>query len=388
MMSFPHNKLRVLLLVLASLALGYASSAAAHVPRHAPNVLALIYDAGDDTGAGDFSAIIQDLADSPDVAVYRVALETGERKLITAPSSNAARPLQLAYNDQGSIAVIYPDIGEPFRSIFTQIIAGIEDRAKTRVASIAVGANQNPQELAVELRRLNVQVVIALGRNGLKAATGLDRDIGVVVGGVLTAAAPEMRGMSINSLAPDPALLFGRLKALMPAARRVFVVYDPRQNAWLIRLAREAAKSHGLELVAQEALDLKVAMRLYQENLAAADPKQDALWLPQDSVTVDESSVLPLVLLEAWNRSLAVFSSSVAHVKRGALFSLYPNNLELGQSLANSALRQMSSGGQPANAITPLKEVLVAVNLRTADHLGLNIGQRQRQAFDKVFPEP
>jgi len=138
--------------------------------------------------------------------------------------------------------------------------------------------------------------------------------------------------------------------------------------------------------VAQEATDLKMAMRFYQDDLDTADPKQDALWLPQDSVTVDESSVLPLVLLEAWNRSLTVFSSSVAHVKRGALFSLYPNNLELGHNLANSALRQMPSGNQSAT-ISPLKEVLVAVNVRTAEHLGLNIAQRQRQAFDMVFPE-
>jgi putative ABC transport system substrate-binding protein len=386
MMSFPDNKLRALFLALTGLALAASSAQAA--TQNAPNTLAVIFDSGNDMGAGDISGIIKDIENTPNVVVYRVALETGERKPLAANTQGAAHPLQLAFNEQGNIAVIYPDIGEPYRSIFTQIITGIEDRTKTGVASFAIGANQNPQELAAELRRQNIQVVIALGRNGLKAASGLDHDIAIVVGGVLTAAATEMRGMSINSLAPDPALLFGRLKTLMPSVRRVFVVYDPRQNAWLIRLAREAAKNLGLELVAQEATDLKTAMRLYQENLAAADPKQDALWLPQDSVTVDESSVLPLVLMEAWKHSLAVFSSSVAHVKRGALFSLYPNNLELGHNLANSALRQISSGGQPTNAITPLKDVLMAVNVRTADHLGLSIGQRQRQSFDMVFPEP
>jgi len=140
--------------------------------------------------------------------------------------------------------------------------------------------------------------------------------------------------------------------------------------------------------VAQEAPDLKTAMRLYQENLASADPKRDAVWLPQDTVTVEESAVLPMVLQEAWSRSLAVFSSSVAHVKRGALFSLYPNNIELGRNLAGSALSQVSSSSQTGRAIVPLKEVLMAVNVRTAGHLGLGIGQRQLQAFDMVYPEP
>jgi putative ABC transport system substrate-binding protein len=174
----------------------------------------------------------------------------------------------------------------------------------------------------------------------------------------------------------------------MPAVRRVFVVYDPRQNAWLVRLAREAARGYGIELVAQEATDLKAAMLLYQENLANADPRRDALWLPQDSVTVDELSVLPFVLQEAWNRSLLVFSSNVTHVKRGVLFSLYPNNVELGRSLAETALGRGAAGGQAARPIVPLKEVMVAVNVRTATHLGLTIGARQQQGFDMVFPEP
>lgn len=377
---------KTLIAYLALLSL-VSSTATATVTANPPmDGFAADYDAGD--GENGYSRIVAGIESSQDVMVYRVALNDDNLRLADASAVRAVKPLQLAFNSEGNIAVIYPDIGEPYRSVFTRIIEGIEDKTKTRVASYPIGASQNSQELANELRRQNIQVVIALGRNGLKAASTLDRDIGIVAGGVLSVPESEQRAMSVYSLAPDPSLLFDRLKALMPNARRVFVVYDPRQNAWLIRLAREAAKNHGLELVAQEAPDLKTAMRLYQETLAAADPKKDAVWLPQDSVTVEESAVLPLVLQEAWNRSLAVFSSSVAHVKRGALFSLYPNNLELGRNLAGSALGQLSSGGQPVRAIVPLKEVLMAINVRTASHLGLSIGQRQRQTFDMVYPEP
>jgi len=383
MMRFSNHKLRAVLLLLAGLAFGAGSSAAANPPPSPPNILAVIYDARDDLGTADLSGILAGIEETPNVVVYRIALKTGEREAETGH----LRPPLPASSGPGSIAVIYPDIGEPYRSIFSQIIEGIEGKSKTRVMSFPVGANQSAQELAAELRQQNVQMVIALGRNGLKAASGLDRSIGIVVGGVLSVAENETRGMSVHSLAPDPALLFERLKGLMPSIRRVFVVYDPRRNGWLIQLAREAARSQGLELVAQEALDLKSAMRFYQDDLASADPKRDALWLPQDLVTVDESAALPFVLQEAWNRSLVVFSSNVAHVKRGALFSLYPNNVELGRNLAGAALAQLSSGSQGGRAMVPLKEVLMAVNVRTADHLGLGLGQRQKLAFDLVFPE-
>ncbi|MDO8934055.1 MAG: ABC transporter substrate binding protein [Rhodocyclaceae bacterium] len=283
------------------------------------------------------------------------------------------------------IAVIYPDIGEPYRSVFAKIIEGIEEQARSRVPSFAVGANPNTQDIAAELRRQDIRVVIALGRNGLKLTSGLERDIGVVAGGVLSIPEADARNIAVHSLAPDPALLFARLQAFMPTAKRVFVVYDPNQNAWLVRLAREAASARGLELVGYEAPDLKAAMRIYQDIFASADPKRDALWLLQDSTTVDETSVLPLVLQETWSRNLTFFSSSVAHVRRGALFSLYPNNVEIGRHLANSALGYLSSGGQIARGVTPLKAVLLAVNVRTAGHLGINLSSRQH--FDLVFPE-
>lgn len=294
----------------------------------------------------------------------------------------------LAAPDDGArgIAVIYPDIGEPYRSVFSTIIDGIEDQAKGRVASYPVGASVNAQELSTDLRRREVRAVIALGRNGLRVASALDRSLGIVAGGVLSVPESEAQSLSVLSLAPDPALLFARLKSLMPGARRVVVVYDPRQNAWLIKLARDAAKVHGLDLVAYEAEDLKTAVRTYQDMLNNADPRRDVLWLPQDSTTVDEATVLPLVLQEAWNRNLAVFSSSVTHVKRGALFSLYPNNAELGRALAGWAMGYLSSG-TAFRGVRPLKEVLVAVNTRTANHLGINLNAQQ-QRFDMVFPEP
>ena len=284
------------------------------------------------------------------------------------------------------IAVLYPDIGEPYRGVFANIIRGIEDQARGRVISIAIGASPNPQDIASELRRQDIRVVIALGRNGLKAAAHLERDIGVVVGGVVTVPDAEARNFTVSSLAPDPALLFARLQGFMPATRRVFVVYDPGQNAWLMQLARQAASARGIELVAREAPDLKTALHHYQTILAAMESGRDALWLPLDSTTVHEASVLPLVLQEAWGRNLTVFSSNVTHVRRGALFSLYPNNPEIGRNLAEHALGYLSSGGQMPRRVIPLKAVLHAVNVRTATHLGIDIAGKQA-GFDLVFPE-
>lgn len=312
--------------------------------------------------------VIRAIEAYPDVVVFPIVL--------AGPVVAARQIANKIAEASGNIAVIYPDIGEPYRSVFAQIIGGIEDKARGRVSNFAVGPNVDVVELNHSLRRQDVRVVIALGRQGVKVATALDSSIGVVMGGVLTAPENEIRDHPVNSLTPDPALLFSRLKSLMPKARRVFTVYDPRQNAWLIRLAKEAARAQGMELKAYEAQDLHSTILAYQEILSSADSAQDALWLPQDSTTVEDGSVLPLVLQESWTRNLAVFSSSFGHVKRGALFSLYPNNIELGRHLAGSALAFLSSGGNESSGMLPLREVLMAINLRTARHLDINTSRQ------------
>jgi putative ABC transport system substrate-binding protein len=307
----------------------------------------------------------------------------------SSPETSRVVPLKVAVNAaSNSIAVIFPDIGEPYRGVFAKIIEGVEDRAGGRVSSFAVGSNVNVDEMASELRKKNIKVVIALGRHGLKVASGLSSGIGVVGGGVISAPDADLRAASVLSLAPDPELMFARLRTLAPAVRRVHVVYDPRQNAWLMRRARNAASAHGFELAAYEATDLRQAIRHYQQIVSVASPTTNAIWLPQDGTTVDEASVLPLVLEKSWDRSQVVFSSNVSHVRRGALFALYPNNIGLGRNLATYALDYLATGGQEPRGVVPLTDVLIAVNMRTAGHLGLRIGYEQQRQFDLIFPEP
>lgn len=329
----------------------------------------------------NYAEVIRAIQAYPEVVVFPIQVAGP----VTAAAARKLANKIAQASPAGGIAVIYPDIGEPYRSVFAQIINGIEEKAKGRVSNFAIGPNVDVGELNNSLRQQDTRVVIALGRQGVKVASALEGNFGMVVGGVLMAPDDEVRNVQVNSLSPDPALLFSRLKGMMPKVRRIFAVYDPRQNEWMMKLARDAALSQGLEFVAYEAQDLRSAMHAYQEILAAVDNSKDALWLPQDSTTVEESTVLPMVLKESWDNNLAVFSSSFGHVRRGVLFSLYPNNIELGRHLAGSALGMMASGGSEVSSMLPLREVLMAINLRTAKHLGLNISRPQ--SFDMAFPE-
>lgn len=317
------------------------------------------------------------------LAVLGAALALPARAVL---AQAAGAEVVRVHNASGEpIGVLFPDLGEPFRKVFVEIISGIEGQARQRVRAYPLSPNQNMQELAAVLKRNNTRVLVALGRQGLKAAAAVEAPLGVVLGGV--SSVPDGDKQFGICLTPDPALLFAQLKMLLPATRRVIVVYNPQHNDWLVKLARDAARGQGLELVAHEARDLAGAARLYEAAFAIADGKRDALWLPIDPTTVDEPTIMPLVLRDSWDRSVPVFSSSFIHVNKGVLFSLYPNNIELGRALANLA-GALLAGSAPARGVTPLRDVHAALNTRTASHFGITIDARMQRAFHYIYPPP
>lgn len=288
---------------------------------------------------------------------------------------------------ESEVAVLYPDVREPYRSVFLEIVNGVEEGLGASVAQYAVPDRLDPQGLSAWISSTSPKVVIALGTRALYAAKTLNPpDGGIIVGAVMSE--PEgANGFSGISLTPDPHALFDRLRQLSPSVRQVSVIYSPHQNAWLIDLARDAAKARGLKLEAFPTRNLREAAATYREILRRAGPT-DAIWLPQDPITVDEQAILSSILKEAWDRNVVVFSSNPAHVRRGALFSLFPDNSGLGRSLARMARERLYRPGAAQSGMTPLHDLLIAVNVRTAEHLGLSFSARELRRFDLVFPSP
>lgn len=269
-------------------------------------------------------------------------------------------------HSKNRIAVIYPEGKETGGIDYDAVIAGIQEQSHASVIRIPIRANWDDAQVAMAIERLGVHRIVALGRSGVSTVSAIkaeNRNIEVVVGGVIWPSNADISANVVHTLAPDPSILFGILKHVMPQVRRVLVVFDPSRNAWLINNAREAAQNLELELVAYAATDIKKAVQSYQIILSTAEAQHDAIWLPQDATTVDDRLILPLVLKEAWGRNLVVFSSTAAHVRQGVLFSFVPDSRQLGRRLALSFTNLSSSS---RSTIALLKDGQSLVNTRTA----------------------
>lgn len=283
-----------------------------------------------------------------------------------------------------SVAVLYPDVPDPYQAIFREIISGIKARMPTGVHNYVLDNGFDVKHIRTWLTERDVNVIIALGRRGLNAATAATDSMPIISGALLLTPRDEKSNVVGISLAPDPKLLFARLRALDPGIKRIQTVYDPEQNAWIMDLAVKEAAALNLTLVTHKASSLREAVYDYKKILFEADPHRDALWLPVDNTTMNDQVVLPLILRESWERGLVVFSSNPAHASEGVLFSVFPDNKALGANLARLARKVAAGDSMPA--IHPLDKLLFAVNERTADHLGLAMSAQWRRRFKYVFP--
>lgn len=288
---------------------------------------------------------------------------------------------------ESTVGVVFPDIREPFRSVFMSIAKGVGETLGEEPKLLALADSEGANAVESWAQGAKVQTIIALGSRGPMISDALSNSLPVLVGAVHMS--PELQGKKYSgiSLNPAPALLLARLQMFAPKVKRVTVVYHRERDQWMVDQAAESARKLGIELNAVPVDRLQEAVNAYGKVLSEQRSGTDALWLSQDSAVLDEQAILPMILREAWNKKLIVFSSNPAHVRRGVLFALYPDNYNMGISLGTmvSEIPASTQAGNP-EGIRMLQDVATALNIRTASHLGLKYSRDVLREIDLVFP--
>ncbi|MCW8879662.1 MAG: hypothetical protein OQK51_21590 [Kangiellaceae bacterium] len=285
----------------------------------------------------------------------------------------------LAFSKE-KIALFYPEAKNPYRTIYEEIISGSEADSQVEIEKILLKKGFDADQIADELRSKQITKVIVLGRQGFKLAKQLPKEFHVVSGALPI----RPNGVSGVSLRSDPQSLFAFLEQVAPTVKRVHVAYSER-SSWIITIAKKAAVSLGIDLIHKKVANTAEAISFYNKTFEQARPKEDAIWLPLDKVSSHDKVTLPLILEKAWSKEVVVFSSKPSHAKRGALFSTYPDNVGLGKHLLKM-VNELAARPEEKQ-FAALQSLQLAVNLRTAAHLGLKYSNEQQQNFKVTFPE-
>lgn len=289
-------------------------------------------------------------------------------------------PRWLPAQDLG-LVVLYPEIDQPERDVFTLVRAGIQSgaaRAGVPVVAIELPESTSVSETAARVGARAPRAVIALGRRAYQLTNAMQIPAPVLVAGLdLPVGNTGVNGIS---LAPNPRIVLSTLKSVAPQVRRVIVVVDPGRDGWLLDPAAAASRAAGLELQVHEASNVGEAGAHYLNIFRYGNPRTDAIWLLEDGRFIT-SDTLPSIIEQSWSRNFVVFSNVLAHVSKGALFAHYPDPRPLGERLAQLAVRKPI--GPPQMRF--LDDVKRASNARVGAHLGPAVNNAQLATFDIVL---
>ena len=273
------------------------------------------------------------------------------------------------------LLVMYPEVRAPFSKIFYDISAGAEEGFVGDTSSVAI---REGEEVGSLLTRKKPDIVLALGKRSLSSLKASDNNVLVVLGAV----SEEQHGYPGISMVPDPKVVLDKLILLSPFVKQVHVVKKSSGIDMQLEGASEYLSEHGKKLIVHESGDIREAANIYAELIAGASAG-DSIWILQDGSYVN-SAIFSLLLDAAWSKNLVVFSSNPLHVKHGALFAVYPSNRDMGKSLGKLANKVLSDEAKPG--MQPLRDVLVAVNERTGNHLGLALTAEVKDHIDLLLP--
>ena len=233
--------------------------------------------------------------------------------------------IPLSVSADPKVGVIIPELRAPFNIIFEKIGDGVDERLRKRAPKLRLEKNYDSGEVARWIKKEKINAIVSLGNLGQEAVLQIPENIPVVLGALSSSPAPPNKYPGI-ALTPNPRTLFDLLKRLDNRSNKIIVVYNPDNNQWLVDLAKQQAVDSGIQLYAYQAANIKQSAILFSEIFDGASLENTAIWLLPDRKVVDSKVVMPFILEKAWQKKVIVFSSAISHVKKGVLFSLYPNN--------------------------------------------------------------
>ncbi|HSE46656.1 MAG TPA: ABC transporter substrate-binding protein [Gemmatimonadales bacterium] len=247
--------------------------------------------------------------------------------------------------------------------------------------------------LAAELARRHVDVLVAIGPAVLKATSvatnaipivALDLETDPVQGGYARSLAHP--GGNITGLFLDLPELTGKwldlVKDVVPTVRHVALVWDTATGPWQLAAAKAAARRIGIDLRV-----LEVTSPSDLDNALRSGVKSGSQAL------VELSS--PLLNLDATETRVATFAIKYrlpttsmfrSFAARGGLLAYGPNRRQFDDLRLGTYVDRILKGAKPADL--PIEQPTVfelVINLKTAKALGLTIPTSLLQRADQVI---
>lgn len=285
--------------------------------------------------------------------------------------------------DEGhKYCLIKPETQGNYRYVLDEVSKGVFSRIEN-IITITVPKNAKTSA-GVANSSCKGTGMITLGTKSL--AFGRRANPNSIVAGMVPFKTPQKGIIQIEYTAPAN-LFIKNLKTIKPSIRTIHVMHRVEGLSDRYRNSiQDAANNHNTEVIFHKISDSRSRGKQYQSVINLMHADFDALWIQSDKYNRDFYLVLNWILKESWRKRLVVFSSNLTPVKRGALFSLYPDNFDYGQRLAEVASARINGAPQITANTASLNTAKLAINRVALSRITGSLELMNTLDADFVFP--
>jgi putative ABC transport system substrate-binding protein len=265
------------------------------------------------------------------------------------------------------VVVLVSQDAPPFR----EALAGLRQRLNRGVVVIVLNLYEDPARLEARVRQSAAErpsAFVALGSAAVRAAIAHGGSVPIVAGMILDpnelAGAEHATGVYLQF---SVAVELEWMVRLLPAARRVGVLYNSPASASRVAEARRLAPGLGLTI-----RDFNVERpEQLPDALAALGGQSDLIWGLLDPVVYNPETARS-ILLFSFRSMLPLVGPAPTWVRAGGLLALERDYRDIGAQCAELVERVLA--GTTPKSIAPVgpRAVRYVLNVRTADQLRMS----------------
>ncbi len=217
-----------------------------------------------------------------------------------------------------------------------------------------------------QVSKLNADLVVALGSQAVDKATGAIKGTPIMAGMVMDLS--PWQGQVTGVILDIPfEVQLEWLQQFLPEAKRIGVLYNPKENEAKVEQLKTAASAKGLTLEGRTVSSPK-------ELVSALDSlanNVDVLLGVADKVVLTSKTAQKILLFSFRNR-IPFVGLSEAWVKAGALYALDRDYADIGTQCGEVALR-LIKGDQVAPAAP--RKIVYSVNMKAAEQMKVQLAK-------------
>lgn len=246
---------------------------------------------------------------------------------------------------------------------YQDALRGLKDSCDCSVQEVKFG----DADVAQAVLRKTPDAVVAIGTGAFKSIRSITV-LPVVYTMVMPSEAALSRRPNISGVSMDisPADYIASMKEVFPGAKRIGLLFDPRNTGAFAEEAARAARDAGVELVSRQVRD----PRQFPAALDEMRGTIDVLWMVPDA-TIAAAEAVDYLLHFSFQNNVPIFAFSKKYVEMGAVAALDVDPYDMGAQ-AGEIVNRLKAGKTGAIRSWARASHLT-INSKVAAKMGLKI---------------